>query len=171
MDGVVQTNGLRVAVAAGLALWLSASGAGTGLGTGARLSEFRMRDGGQAGLQQWELVGREASLQGARVEMSAIVLTLRLRDGSRAVIKAPHCLFDTEERHGGSDRPIAVSHDKFELTGTGYEFWTDPQRVVIRRQVTMTLHGTGADLGNLLPAPRPTGADEGAKTNHEDDKP
>ena len=136
---------------------------------GARLSEFHMRDGSPSGQEQWELKGHEASVNGSRVEMSDIELRLRLRDGSLAVVEAPHCLFNTEKRQAGSDRAIRVRHEAFDLTGKGYDIWADTQRVVVRREVTMTVRrGRGKWAESLMPARQP--GHDGAKS-HEPTQP
>ena len=105
------------------------------------LSEFRTQ-GGSAGPNRpaWELHGGQAAVSGAIVKMKDLRLTFHLEGADKAVMTSPRCTFNQTEKTAHSGAPIRVESSYFTLTGEGYDLRAEKQRLLVRRNVHLTMH-------------------------------
>ena len=78
-------------------------------------------------------------------------LRLELYDEDRldVCVTAPRCVFDDKRGTAKSESSVRIERESMVVTGEDFEWDSGRQRVVIRKDVTVTLHGAGGlvDLG------------------------
>ena len=119
------------------------------------VSQFRMRETDDRGHRSWEIYGATAQVTGPSATLQDVRLTLfpKNNQDKPTVVTSPHATFHRDTRLIQSAAALSVEHPAFSLQRTGYDIFTEDQRMFIHKDVHMHIKSTD----ELLDKTRDTG--------------
>ena len=104
------------------------------------MAEFRQVEHREDGSTESILTGKRAIVEGARVRIHDVALTLFGPDGVRRLrVATPLCVYSRDQGVARGDGPIHGSGPSLTLAGVGYVVNTEEQTLTIHSQVKMTM--------------------------------
>ena len=89
----------------------------------------------------WQMFGETARVElvGGKVEVHGMRLELYQKGSLDATMRSPVCLFDRAAKTASSDEPVEIVSTNMVVTGKGFEWNSNDNRMRIRNDATMTI--------------------------------
>lgn len=89
----------------------------------------------------WQMFGETARVElvGGKVEVHGMRLELYQKGSLDATMRSPVCLFDRAAKTASSDEPVEIVSTNMVITGKGFEWNSNDNRMRIRDDATMTI--------------------------------
>ena len=110
--------------------------------TGAgNLKGFMVPEYGPDGQLVWRMFGETARVElvGGKVEVHVMKLELYQNGAVDATIYSPACLFDRTAKTAASEDAVKIVATNMVVTGTGFDWSSNDNRMRIRNDATMTI--------------------------------